>query len=114
MLLWNWLIPDLFSGPILTFWQSIGLLVLFKILFGHHGGGRHKCRKCCSQSFSNRCDDQKGKEDCSNDESWKRDMKSKWRNMSWNEKKEMKQQLKSKFKEWVAEDLNQKNAVKVH
>jgi len=43
--LWNWLVPALFHGPIITYWQALGLLVLSKILFGgfrgrgHHGGG---------------------------------------------------------------------------
>jgi hypothetical protein len=36
MLLWNALIPALFHGPVLTFWQAIGLLVLVKILFHSH------------------------------------------------------------------------------
>lgn len=39
MLLWNALIPDLFHGPFLTFWQAVGLLVLSHILF-HSCGGR--------------------------------------------------------------------------
>lgn len=34
MVLWNSLIPLLFQGPVLTFWQTIGLLILSKILFG--------------------------------------------------------------------------------
>ncbi|HLP18512.1 MAG TPA: hypothetical protein VK470_19800 [Bacteroidota bacterium] len=41
MLLWNALIPELFRGPVLTFWQAVGLLVLSHLLFrgwGHHGG----------------------------------------------------------------------------
>lgn len=46
MSLWNWLVPDLFNGPAISFWQALGLLVLSKILFsgfggkrgGHHGG----------------------------------------------------------------------------
>ena len=37
MALWNWLIPSLFSGPAITFWQSLGILLLAKILFGGHG-----------------------------------------------------------------------------
>ena len=38
MALWNWLIPPLFRGPVLTFWQALGLLVLSKImLFGLRG-----------------------------------------------------------------------------
>ncbi len=41
-LLWNWLVPDLFSGPVLSFWQALGLLALSKILFGTFGkGGGH-------------------------------------------------------------------------
>ena len=39
--LWNWLVPLLFHGPIITFVQAMGLLVLSKILFGGFGGGRH-------------------------------------------------------------------------
>lgn len=30
--LWNWLIPELFNGPVLTFWQTAGLFLLSKIL----------------------------------------------------------------------------------
>jgi hypothetical protein len=30
--LWNWLIPELFHGPVLTFWQTVGLFFLSKIL----------------------------------------------------------------------------------
>lgn len=44
MSLWNWLIPALFGGPVVTFWQALGLLVLSKILFsglGKGGGHRH-------------------------------------------------------------------------
>ena len=43
MLLWNWLLPNLFAFHTITFWQAIGLVILSKILFGgfkccnHHG-----------------------------------------------------------------------------
>ena len=47
MNLWNWLVPELFGGRTVTFWQAIGLLVLSRILFGgffrghgHGGPGR--------------------------------------------------------------------------
>jgi hypothetical protein len=39
MSLWNWLIPALFGGPVLHFWQAIGLLVLTRILVGRVGRG---------------------------------------------------------------------------
>ena len=34
MMLWNWLIPDLFGGPVITFWQALGLVLLCKLLLG--------------------------------------------------------------------------------
>lgn len=58
MWLWNYLIPDLFHGPVLDYGHAIGLMILAKLLFGfggfigfgagrhfgrhhHHHGGRH-------------------------------------------------------------------------
>jgi hypothetical protein len=40
MLLWNWLVPALFGGPSIGFWQALGLLVLSRILLGGFHGGR--------------------------------------------------------------------------
>ena len=46
MLLWNWLMPEIFGLMQLTYWQAWGLLVLSSILFkgfpsgGHDGGKR--------------------------------------------------------------------------
>jgi len=37
MSLWNALVPPLFHGPALTFWQALGLLLLSRILFGNFG-----------------------------------------------------------------------------
>jgi hypothetical protein len=37
--LWNWLLPPLFGWRAITFWQSVGLLALSRILFGGFGGG---------------------------------------------------------------------------
>jgi hypothetical protein len=42
LLLWNWLVPELFSGPELTYWQTLGVLVLAKILFSGIGPGHRK------------------------------------------------------------------------
>jgi hypothetical protein len=41
MLLWNWLMPMIFNLTMLTFWQTMGLLVLSKIIFS--GFGRKGC-----------------------------------------------------------------------
>jgi hypothetical protein len=45
MTLWNWLVPALFAGPLVSYWQALGLLVLIRLLCGgfrphHHGHGR--------------------------------------------------------------------------
>lgn len=39
MLLWNALVPELFKGPELGYWQTLGLLILSKILFSGIGRG---------------------------------------------------------------------------
>ena len=77
MRLWNWLIPELFNGPVLTFWQGVGLLVLSKIVFGHHGrGGKGWRRKCCGCSCSNSNDG----DSCDSNGGW-----NKWKGILINE-----------------------------
>jgi hypothetical protein len=51
--LWNWLIPELFHGPVLTFWQTVGLFFLAKILLtGVAPGSRYNHRK----DWKNKCE----------------------------------------------------------
>lgn len=62
MWLWNWLMPEIFGLPTLTFWQSAGLFILLKILLGGIGGDHsseksskksdYKCRKESRRDFS--------------------------------------------------------------
>jgi hypothetical protein len=42
LLLWNWLVPELFNGPELNYWQTLGILVLSKILFTGIGSGHRR------------------------------------------------------------------------
>jgi hypothetical protein len=49
MSLWNALIPSLFHGPVLTFWQTAGIFLLSKILLTgvaprHHSTRGYDCR----------------------------------------------------------------------
>ncbi|MDJ0364511.1 hypothetical protein QMK33_05055 [Hymenobacter sp. H14-R3] len=39
MSLWNWLMPMIFHLPALNFWQTLGLVVLSRILTGGFGRG---------------------------------------------------------------------------
>lgn len=40
MLLWNWIMPDIFSLPRIDYWHAWGLVLLSHILF-KSWGGRH-------------------------------------------------------------------------
>jgi len=91
MALWNSLIPLLFHGPVLTFWQTVGLLILAKILFGgfrHGGGGRgwkdRRREKC--MHWKDKFDD-----------NWKEKMEEKFKGMSDEEKEKFKQNFKRSF-----------------
>ena len=44
MLLWNWLMPDIFGLKRLTYWQAWGLLILCHILFKGFGSGHSSGR----------------------------------------------------------------------
>ena len=79
MVLWNWLVPVLFAGPVINFWQAIGLLALTKILFSgmgkghshhqaHHGGSHWKTR--FYEKFSNMTPEER--------DTLKQRMKEKW------------------------------------
>jgi len=74
MSLWNWLVPELFHGPVITFWQALGLLVLTKILFWSfakkpHGYGSH----------------------------WRPYWKDRWNTMSPEDRERFKQKMKDKW-----------------
>jgi len=76
MLLWNWLVPDIFNGPELNLLQAIGLLLLSKILFG---------------GFGNKFSSQKR-------EMWKRHYDSKISKMNPEEREKFKESLQRCFK----------------
>lgn len=42
MALWNWLVPLLFHGPVLEFWQAVGMYALCRTLFGSSGSTTSK------------------------------------------------------------------------
>jgi hypothetical protein len=60
MSLWNWLIPTLFHGPVLTFWQTAGVFLLSKILLtgvapGPQNHGKKDWRKKYNDKFRSDC-----------------------------------------------------------
>lgn len=78
MTLWNWLVPTLFSGPVITYWQALGLLALSKILFWTFGrkGGSH----------------QHGP--------WKPYWKQKWASMTPEEQEKLRTRMRDKWCQW--------------
>ncbi|MEQ9306281.1 MAG: hypothetical protein RJQ14_20375 [Marinoscillum sp.] len=89
MQLWNWLMPDLFGLPLITFWKSAGLLILSKILFsgfrrGHHGPNQP----------------------------WNKNWQEKWRNMPDEKRAQWKQRFADKWcpqSPTAKEDTNEAN-----
>ena len=79
--LWNWLMPNLFGLPVISFTQALGLLLLCRILtggfranpFGSGGGDGHWAAK--EEMFNN------------------------WKNMSPDERERMKQDWKTDWRE---------------
>lgn len=61
MSLWNALIPVLFHGPVLTFWQTAGLFILSKILLSgvapkrHYHPGKAEWRRKYNDKFRHGC-----------------------------------------------------------
>lgn len=41
MILWNWIMPEVFGLTRITYWQAWGILLLSTILFKRIGGGEH-------------------------------------------------------------------------
>jgi hypothetical protein len=75
MSLWNWLMPMIFHLPVLNFGQTLGLLVLSRILlggFGRGGGGWARGR------------------------AWKRQMQQRMEAFSPAEREQFRQQMRSR------------------
>ena len=82
MLLWNWLVPVLFSGPLITFWQALGLLVLSKILFSGFGRRGHPGGSGQQQPF------------------WRKRFKEKWEKMTPEEREKFRTRFKHRCSNW--------------
>jgi hypothetical protein len=78
MLLWNAIIPSVFSGPMLTYWHAAGLLILAKILFGSMGRGF-------------------GRRHHHYPDEWKRKLKAKYESMTPEEKEKFRSKCSSRF-----------------
>jgi hypothetical protein len=89
MLLWNWLIPEIFAGPVITLCEALGILLLSKILFGSW-----KCGwGCHSHCYGGKC--HSGKHSY-----WKNKMEQRIKNMSSEEK----EKFKTKYAKCELED----------
>ena len=82
MLLWNALMPQIFTLPVINYWQAAGLLLLARLLFGgliHDMAGRGRMGDARSFSHGNK-------------------LREKWMNMSADERKEFVEKEKDFFR----------------
>ena len=84
MSLWNWLVPVMFNGPVINFWQALGLLLLSKILFSGLGGKGH-------------CYGHPGHASGAH---WKSRFYNKFSSMSPEERAALKEKMKEKWCQW--------------
>jgi len=93
MSLWNWLVPELFHGPVIGYWQAVGLFVLSKILFsGFAGGKKHQCSTeggAVTSHWKHRFYEKFSSMKPEDREAFKQKMKDKW--CSWEERKQRQQ-----------------------
>jgi hypothetical protein len=90
MYLWNWLVPTLFAGPVINFWQTLGLLVLSKILFSGFGG-----------KSGGKCGHEHGP--------WKGGLYNKFSNMSPEEREVFKRKMKERWCNYEKNPSDSKN-----
>ena len=78
MYLWNAILPDLINANPINFWQSVGIFVLARLLFGgFKGGSSHRSkRKHWKEKWKNMNEDER------------HELKSKWKDYC-NRKKEL-------------------------
>ena len=57
MELWNWLIPELFNGNMINYWQALGLLALARLLTGFGKGGMQHWKQKMTGGWSSMSDD---------------------------------------------------------
>ncbi len=76
--LWNALLPALFAVPAIGFGQALGLLLLARLLFGGRGGGWGGWRGGAGQ------------------EHWRERMEERWKNLSPDQREQMRQRWESR------------------
>jgi len=79
MHLWNWLMPILFHLPEITFWQTIGLMILSRLILGGFGG--HHSR--------------------GHNHDYRQQVHEKWENMTPEEREKFKERIHSHRPPWT-------------
>lgn len=90
-LLWNNLMPLLFHLPIITYWQAVGMMLLFRLLFGGFKHGRPGGCGCGGNRWRG---------------AWAGRWEAKLANMSPEEREKIKSEWKNKCHSWKNWDDN--------
>jgi hypothetical protein len=82
MYIWNWLVPEIFNGPMLSFWQTAGLILLVKLFVGFSKGwgwgGNYKhymWKQRMKEKFGHMSEEEK--------QAFKAEMKNRWKHKKW-------------------------------
>ena len=61
MELWNWLIPELFNGNMINYWQALGLLALVRLLTGFGRAGASHWKQKMHRGWSGMSEEERDK-----------------------------------------------------
>ena len=61
MELWNWLIPEIFNGNMINYWQALGLLALVRLLTGFGKAGASHWKNKMHRGWSGLSDEERDK-----------------------------------------------------
>jgi hypothetical protein len=92
MNLWNSVLVEALHVGTINFWQALGILVLAKILFGGFPGGRGW----------------RGRHSDPREHQWRKEMLSKWKTMTPEERENFKQEFRNRCRGWRSEEVDKK------
>ena len=99
MMLWNWIIPAVFSGGTITFWQALGILILAKLLFGFsRGWSGHKWSGHGHSYWKTKMEDRLKNMSPEDRESFRAQWKQRcggWKHYDWGEEKKEEGEVKT-------------------
>ena len=70
MLLWNWVMPQIFGLPVIDYWLAFGIIILARLIFGGLGSGHSNNKSSHHDRFSSSKFKRRFSRDCRPKNKW--------------------------------------------